>query len=412
MTARLKERLRYLGVCATGFISSALLLSTAALAQLKVQDPLTNPGFVHFYNNEYDEALAFFEGQVKSHPDDAGLYNHVAQSLLYREMLRNGALESQLVTGSNPFLRRQKMEISAVDKAHFQDCINHVIALSQARLKNDPHNEEALYYLGVAHGLRANYLFLVEKAWIDSLREATAARKANQAVLEHDPNFTDARLLLGLDQYVVGSLPFYMRAIGFIGGFHGDREGGIRQLERVANEGTMNRYDAQMLLAVIYRREHRPQQAIPLLQDLATIFPRNHLLRLEQVQMFSDSGDKDSALRVLNDVEALRRKGAPGYANLAPEKIAYVKANLLFWYNDLDPALANLKQVTQKVDDLDLNTAAMAWLRLGQVYDLRGEHDRAVKAYQEIMKAAPNSDIASEAKGYISNPYRRKPSNG
>lgn len=90
------------------------------------------------------------------------------------------------------------------------------------------------------------------------------------------------------------------------------------------------------------------------------------------------------------------------------EKIQYLKANLLFWYGDLNPALADLKQITQKADTLDLNTAVMAWLRLGQVYDLQGRHKDAVAAYRETMKAAPKSEAALEAKSYISNPYRRK----
>ncbi len=58
----------------------------------------------YFYNNEFDEAIAYFEQQVKAHPNDPDQYNHLAQSILYREMLRDGALESQLVTGNNPFL--------------------------------------------------------------------------------------------------------------------------------------------------------------------------------------------------------------------------------------------------------------------------------------------------------------------
>jgi tetratricopeptide (TPR) repeat protein len=166
------------------------------------------------------------------------------------------------------------------------------------------------------------------------------------------------------------------------------------------------------LLAAIYRREHQPQRAVPLLQDVATRFPGNYLFRFEMVQMYSDMGAKASALSVLADIERLRREGAPGYKDLPAEKIAYLKGNLLFWYGDLGPALADLKQVTQSADELDLNTAVMAWLRLGQVYDLQGKHQYAVDAYRQTEKVAPDSAAATEAKGYIGNPYRRKRANG
>jgi tetratricopeptide (TPR) repeat protein len=199
-----------------------------------------------------------------------------------------------------------------------------------------------------------------------------------------------------------------MRALGVIAGFHGDKQGGIQQLEQVRTTGILNRYDAAILLAAIYRRERCPQKAIPLLKDVAAKFPRNYLLRFEQVEMYSDLGDKNSALEVLGQIEGLQRTGAAGYRNLPPEKIKYLRANLFFWYGDLEPALAELKQVTEKANDLDLGTAVMAWLRLGQVYDLEGNHEQAMQAYRETMKTAPDSAAAAEARSYMSNPYRRK----
>ena len=375
---------------------------------LNAADAPVSPGYDHFYNNEFDQALETFEQDLKAHPSDPQMFNHVAQGLLYREMLRSGALESQLVSGNNPFLRRPKMEISEQDKQRFDYCFHQAVALSDARLKTQPNDTDALAALSVIHGLRSNYLFLVEKSWMESLREATAARKADERVRELDPHDVDAKLVYGLNEYVVGSLPFYMRALGFLGGFHGDREDGIRQLELVAKQGMRNRYDAKVLLAAIYRRERNPSKAIPLLKELAARFPRNYLFRLEQVQMYSDSGDKQSALSVLTEIESLRKEGAPGYANLNPEKIRYFRGNLLFWYNDLPAALVDLRQVTQKAADLDLNIAVLAWLRLGQVQDLQGHHADALPAYRQAIKTAPKSEAAAEAKGYIESAYHRK----
>jgi epoxyqueuosine reductase len=386
----------------------AILLALLLMRLGVAADAPVSAGYDHFYNNEFDQALEFFDSDLKAHPDDPQMSNHVAQGILYREMLRSGALESQMVSGNNPFLRRPKMEISAQDKQRFEHCVNEATSLSEAKLQKQPNDVEALAALSVVHGLRSNYLFLVEKSWTDALREATAARKANERIREIDPKDVDARLVFGLNEYVVGSLPFYMRALGFLGGFHGDRADGIRQLELVAKQGAQNRYDAQVLLAAIYRRERDPRKAIPLLKELAARFPRNHLFRLEEVQMYSDAGDKQSALAVLNEIENMRKSGAPGYAHLNPEKIRYFRGNLLFWYNNLPEALADLSAVTQKASDLDLNTAVLAWLRLGQVEDLQGHHAEALSAYREAIKTAPKSEAATEAKGYMDTPYHRK----
>jgi tetratricopeptide (TPR) repeat protein len=378
---------------------------------VKVEDPLQSPGWQHFYNNEYDEATADFEKEVAKQPNEASAYNHLAQAILYRELFRNGALESQLVTGNNPFLRSAKMNISASEKAAFQKVIGEALSLAAKRVEHDSNDQDALYALSVSYGLRANFRFLVEKAWTDSLHDATASRKYSDRLLELNPNLTDAYLVQGLHNYIVGSLPFYAKMVGFLAGFHGDREKGLKQIEMVSRKGVLNRYDAQILLAVIYRRERRPNEAIPLLKNLAATFPKNYLFRLEQVQMFSDAGNKASALEVLAEVDRLRAAAAPGFQTIPVEKLKYLRGNLLFWYGDIPPALKDMQEVTLRTSVLDMNTAVLAWLRLGQLYDLQGKHADAVAAYRETMKTAPDSPAANEAKSYISSPYRRKAAN-
>src|SRR6185312_16770254 len=172
---------------------------------------------------------------------DPFAYNAIAQTVLFREMFRDGALESELVTGTNPFLRRPKMQISPENKQRFNSAINRAVELSRARLQKNPDDIGALYSLVVAHGLRANYLFLVEKAWLDSLHEATEARKANDKILALAPDFVDAHLASGMSEYIVGCLPMYMRILGKIRGFHGDKAYGIKQLEWGAHSGTHDR---------------------------------------------------------------------------------------------------------------------------------------------------------------------------
>jgi tetratricopeptide (TPR) repeat protein len=380
--------------------------------QWELRDPLTNPGFVHFYNNEFDAAIADFEKEVQARPNDCEAYNHLAQGILYRELFRNGALESQLVSGNNPFLRRRKMNISPANKARFNDSIKTAIRLSEEELKRDPNDVHGLYCGAVAHGFRANYLFLVEKSWVQSLKEAGAGRKLEQKAVALDPNFVDARLGLGVHDYIVGSLPFYMRAFGFVAGVHGDKDVGIREIQEVRAHGILSKYDAEILLAVIYRRERKLELAIPLLKEAAAQFPRNYLFRFEEVQMYSDLGDKRNALAVIAELEHLQRSGAPGYRDISPEKIEYTKDNLLFWYNDFDPALNGLKQVTRNSQDLDLNTAVLAWLRLGQIYDLKGDHEDALGAYREAVRTAPQSQAAAEAKDYMAHPYKRNRNSG
>ncbi len=392
---------------AAGLARWSLVLA-AFVSSAWAQALLEAIGFQHFYNLEYDEAIAAFEQQAAAAPAEPSAYNHLAQAILYRDMYRAGALETELVTGNNPFLRRPKVNAGAEDQKNFDAAVRRAMDLSRAHLRENARDTHALYALGVAYGLRANYNFLVRKAWRDALNDATAARKAHNRATEIDPSFVDARMVQGLHDYVVGSLPLHYRMLGFLIGFHGNKESGIRAVELVAREGKANRLDARILLCAIYRREHQPRRAVPLLEELIERFPRNYLFPMELAQMYSDLGEKDKALAPLHRLEALKRTHPRAYAALKREKIWYAEGTIQFWYDDLDDALANLRRAASAADDLDLNTGVLAWMRLGQIYDLKGQRNKAMEAYQRAITFAPDSDAARESRLYLSSPYRRK----
>jgi len=389
------------------FLPRAVALLLAALPVAGSNGEL-GPGFEAFYNLDYDTAIGEFRKEIAGQPDSPAAYNHLAQAILYRHMFRAGALETELVSGNNPFLRRPKVEPSAADQKEFDESIAKAMELSQARLRQNPNDASAMYLLWIAHGLRANYGFLVRKAWMDALRDATAARKLHNKVSQLEPSNVDARLVQGLHDYVVGSLPWTWRFLGFLVGFRGDKDEGIRTIELVAREGHRNRVDAKIILAAIYRREKMSHKAIPVAQELSALYPRNFLLRFELVQMYSDSGQKEAALQELAAIESLKGAGAPGYDHVPLEKIFYTRGNLQFWYGDLDAALENVLRASQHADALDLNTGVLALMRLGQIYDLKGQRQEALEAYRRAIAYAPESDAARESRGYLSRPYRRE----
>jgi len=379
-------------------------------AFLVAQDTPSARGFDHFYNLEYDQALAEFQKAAQQEPNAMDPHNYIAQTLLYREMYRNGALETQLVSGNNPFLRQKKLNPSPQVDKEFSDEIQKAIDLANARLTKHANDIDALYARGVAFGLRANYTFLVRKAWRDSLRDATAARKDSNRVTELDPADYDARLIQGVHDYVVGSLPWSWRMLGFLVGFHGDKERGMQTLEEVSRKGKINRADAQVLLCALYRRESQPRKAIPLLEELLRHFPRNHLLLFEQAQMYSELGNKDKAIAAIEKVAAMKKGELPGYAGVSWEKIYFQLGNIQFWYNDLDRALDNLKKVTASRNEVELNTGVLAWMRVGQIYDMTNRRAQAIEAYKRAIAFAPEADAAKESRSYMSSPYRREKS--
>jgi len=389
---------------------SVLIAGLLLASSLAAQEDLVTQGFSHFYNLEYDQCIADFAKAVERNPTVPDDHNHLAQALLFREMYRDGALESELVSGNNSFLRRPKMNPSPEVRKRFLSEIQKAMDLAQARLKQNPNDTAALYSLGISYGLRSNYYFLVEKAWRDALHDATNSRKLHNRITEIDPSNVDARLVQGLHDYVVGSLPAFYKMLGFLVGFHGDRAKGIRTVQDVAQHGKANKVDAEIFLCALYRREGKPRMALPLLDDLLRRFPRNHLLRFEQSQMYSMIGEKDKALGAMEKVVALKQSGAAGYKDVPWEKIYFQIGTIQFWYNDLDRALENMKKVTSSPAELDLNTGVLAWMREGQIYDLTHRRALAIEAYRKAIAFAPEADAARESRRYLSTPYRREKS--
>ncbi len=181
----------------------------AAAGGLWAETALVEEGYDHFYNLEYPEAIADFERAIAQAPNDPELHNHLAQALVFQEMYRDGALESELVSGNNSFLRRPKLNPTPETERQFLGELGKAMDLAQARLAKNPKDTGAMYALGISYGLRSNYYWLVKKAWRDSLKDATAARLLHNRISELEPGNVDARLVQGLHDYLVGSLPWH-----------------------------------------------------------------------------------------------------------------------------------------------------------------------------------------------------------
>jgi tetratricopeptide (TPR) repeat protein len=371
---------------------------------------LLDDAYEDFYNLDFDQALGFYEKALAGNPNEPAIHNHIAHTLLFREMFRDGALESELVTGSNVFFRRARMEPDAGMEKRFYGELDKSIALCQALLAKNPRDTHALHNLAISYGLRANYGLLVKKSWMAALSDSTKAHKNDTDATQIDPGFYDAKLIQGVYDYILGSLPWTIRAIGMVGGYHGDKERGIETIEEVAAKGKDNRLDADLMLCALYRRDGQVTRAIPLVIRLMDRFPRNYLLRFELAQMYGASGQRQKAIGTLGEIAKRKEENSPGYARIPWEKIYFETGNLEFWFNDLDRALENLQKVTStpaQLKELDLNTGVVALMRQGQIYDLQNRHNLAVKVYQQAIRFAPEAEAARESQHYINAPYRR-----
>ena len=110
------------------FLAVGILSALSLLAQPKAWDLAFN----HFYNLEYDAAIAELQKQVAADPGSPDLHNHIAQCIEFREMFQVGALESELVSGNNSFLRRPKIDTTPMIGREIGSTIRHKTASRDA----------------------------------------------------------------------------------------------------------------------------------------------------------------------------------------------------------------------------------------------------------------------------------------
>ena len=266
-----------------------LILAQACLAAdpavstfLRPADPLNQAAFEHYYNLDHDAAIQDFERIAARHPDDPFALNHLLSAIQVRELYRMGAMNTGDYSNDN-FIGSAHRPADPAQKERIKQLVQQAEKLENAELSRNPNNVDMLYARGVTRGQFALYTALIERAWFSALRNAVGARHDHERVLELDPNYTDAKLVVGAHNYVMGNLPLTVKIAVALVGLSGDKEKGLRYLNDAyrANGGETS-VDAGIVLMVFLRRERRYAEALQITGALGPRFPRNYLLPLEE----------------------------------------------------------------------------------------------------------------------------------
>ena len=365
-------------------------------------DNYTRVGFDAFYNQEYDKAIHQFELSLQAHPDDPFAVNHLLSGIMFKEMYRIGVLDSELYA-KEQFLASKQFPIDPKVKARISELTERALNLEEAQLKKNPDNAETLYARGVTRGLHATYLALIEKAWFSGLRSAVGARHDHERVLELQPNNNDAKMIVGMHNYVVGSLSWPAKVGASMVGLSGSRSKGIDYLYQAANGGGENSIDAKIALSLFLRREQRYQEAIKVVSSMSEAYPRNFLMALELANLYNASGQASLAIPSYRKIIAGVQAGS--FPDAHVEMAWYGLAEALRGQHDFQGAADAYDHVLQfqRTDpDLRIRTT----LGAAEMYDAMNKRPEAVRRYEEVIAADGDSPRADLARKYLKDPYK------
>ena len=231
------------------------------------------------YPLEADFLRLPFREMIQLAPDNPSGPQCFAASLWVQQLNESWELKATLY--STKAYTEGKRKTDPAQVAEFRKWIRQTKTLSEAKLKQNPRDIEGLYFLGAAEGLDAAYTAAVEKKYRAALGKGSDAVERHKEVLKLAPDFRDAELTSGLQNYIVGSLPLPLKLIAGTMGVRGSKKRGLETLERVAREGHWSRDLARVLLIELYKREKRWKDAVATARQLSEKYPRNYLFKLQ-----------------------------------------------------------------------------------------------------------------------------------
>jgi tetratricopeptide (TPR) repeat protein len=290
-------------------------------------------------------------------------------------------------------------------KQQIKDLVARAEKLEEQQLAANGNDVDALYARGVTRAQFATYTALIERAWFSALRNAVGARRDHERVLELAPSNTDAKLVVGAHNYVMGSLPWGVKVAVALIRLGGSKEKGLRYLYDAANGTGENSVDAKVVLVLFLRRERRYADALTIVRSLVPQYPRNVLMALEEGALLRSEGRNAEAAAAYRRIWQAGRDGH--YPGLHYEMAALSLGNLLYSQRDYAGAAAAYELVNE-AEHPDPELLQKANLGAGEMYDLLQKRELAVKKYQAVVAAKTDSPAAETARKLMKDAYRQE----
>jgi tetratricopeptide (TPR) repeat protein len=290
-------------------------------------------------------------------------------------------------------------------KERIKQLVEQAERLEDAELARNPNNVDMLYARGVTRGQFALYTGLIERAWFSSLRNAVGARRDHERVLQLAPQYTDAKLVVGAHNYVMGSLSFAVRMAVALAGLSGDKDKGLQYLNDDYHANGETSVDAGVVLMVFLRREQRYGEALQIARAIGPRFPRNYLLPLEEANLLRASG-KNGEAQAEEQYRRVWQNGREGkYGSLHYEMAAIGLGDLLRSEKKYQAAAAAYELVSE-ITGADPELLQKANLGAGEMYDQLQNRDLAVKKYEAVVATNSGNAEADKARKRIKDAYR------
>ena len=375
------------------FITLVLLfINKDYLAQDQKFDSLITAGVEQIYSIQFDEARSTFAIVKRDYPQ------HPA-----------GNFFDAMITWWQILLNLDNEEYDDL----FEDQLELVIDQCDDILDNNPKDIDAYFFKGGSLGFRGR-LSAIRGDWFDAAADGKDALPLVFTAYELDSTNVDVKLGFGIYDYFADVIPekFPMVKPLMLLFPEGDKKKGIKELQTVAQRGKYAKYEAQYFLMTLnYTFERNDKECLKYAKMLSNKFPDNPRFQSFLGRINVRMNNLPTAVEIFKDVLDKANKNLVGYNDkIKREALYYIGLNYMR-SDSLDMATKYFKEcenISRKVDDDEesgflINTV----LYLGEIHDLKGERDKAIKNYEEVLDFREFGNSHDRAEEYMENPYRQ-----
>ncbi|MGB9409350.1 MAG: hypothetical protein WCA89_17585, partial [Terracidiphilus sp.] len=368
-------------------------------------DPQVRAAYDRFYNLDFPAAVAQFQQFHAAHPGDPQATAYLLDALIFQELYRLDLLDTTFYANDGFLTGRHATDEDPKARDRILGLADEAIHEADLRLARNPNDIDALFARGWVRSLKCTYVAMVQRAYGAGFRLATKGKDDAKRVLELDPDYVDAKLIVGVYEYVVGALPWPFKLLIGFAGITGSKSEGLKLLNDDGNRGVITRIEARTVIALFLRREAKYKEAIEVVRGLKSLYPHDFLFCLEEANLRKDAGEGMAAVTAYREIVADSAK--PGYFAQAQLELAYFGlGDALRGQRHYDEAALAYEQAAWTKNNVSPELKIRSLLAAGECHDMTGERQLAVRDYQAAIDAGPNTSRADTARKRLRNPYR------
>ena len=367
-------------------------------------DAATRKGFDYFYNLEYDKAIREFEAAQQAHPNDPFAVNHTLEAVIFKELYRTGALDTEAYAGDSFLNKKLAAPLDPKVRDRVKQLSDQALALSQARLDKNPNDVDALYARGVTRGMRATYMGVGGEGMVRGLAQRGGRSPRPRAR-------PGARPEVHRRQGGCWHGPLYCRQSELAdqsGSFHRRHQrqqaegAGLSApgVDRGAQRGRQRRADRPRPVPAA-RAEVRRSAAGR--GPHAGGISSQPLVATEYAHLLNAAGHGPQAIAAYRKVMAGCRSNV--YSSCRIEVPAYGLGEALRGQRQYQEA-AEAYELAASSSTTDPDLRQKATLAAGQMYDVLQKRDTALEKYRAVVAENSTSGSAELARHYMKEAYR------